>query len=313
MGNLISFMKKVADGLRESGNYGTAHIYRSSMSAVITFNEGTNLPFRKVTPEFLKSFEAHLRGRNCSWNTVSTYMRTLRAVYNRAVDRRIAPYVPHHFRYVYTGTRADRKRALEKEDMERLMNELPRKQHSENGELQRARGLFFLMFLLRGIPFVDLAYLKKHDIDGNVITYRRRKTGRLLTVTLLPEAMKLVKQYANTDSASPYLFSLITSKEGTEAAYKEYQLALRSFNYQLTVLKQVLGLTTDLSSYTARHTWATMAYYCEVHPGIISEAMGHSSITVTETYLKPFKNKKIDEANVAVVTSLGKIFLRTSA
>ena len=75
-----------------------------------------------------------------------------------------------------------------------------------------------------------------------------------------------------------------------------------------SLLKQVLGLTTDLSSYTARHTWATMAYYCEVHPGVISEAMGHSSITVTETYLKPFKNKKIDEANVMVFSSFRKSF-----
>ena len=308
MGNLISFMKNVADGLRESGNYGTAHIYRSSMSAILAFNESRNLPFRKVTPEFLKSFEAYLRGRNCSWNTVSTYMRTLRAVYNRAVDRRIAPYVPHHFRYVYTGTRADKKRALEKEDMERLMKDLPKQMHSGNRELQRARGFFLLMFLLRGMPFVDLAYLKKHDIDGNVLTYRRRKTGRMLTVTLLPEAVKLIKQHMNTDPASPYLFSLISSKEGTEEAYKEYQLALRNFNYQLMILKQVLGLTTDLSSYTARHTWATMAYYCEIHPGVISEAMGHSSITVTETYLKPFKNKKIDEANVMVFSSFRKSF-----
>ena len=284
MGNLISFMKEVADGLRESGNYGTAHIYRSSMSAILAFHGSDKLPFRKVSQEFLKSFESYLRGRNCSWNTVSTYMRTLRAVYNRAVDRHLAPYVPHHFRYVYTGTRADRKRALDKEDMERLMKELPKQLCQDNKELQRTRGLFFLMFLLRGIPFVDLAYLKKHDIDGNVMTYRRRKTGRLLTVTLVPEAMKLIKRYMNTDPASPYLFSLITSGEGTEAAYKE------------------------VSSYKARHTWATMAYYCEVHPGVISEAMGHSSITVTETYLKPFKNKKIDEANVAVISSLKKVY-----
>lgn len=191
------------------------------MSAILAFNESGNLPFRKVTPEFLKSFEAYLRGRNCSWNTVSTYMRTLRAVYNRAVDRRIAPYVPHHFRYVYTGTRADKKRALEKEDMERLMKDLPKQLHSGNRELQRARGFFILMFLLRGMPFVDLAYLKKHDIDGNVLTYRRRKTGRMLTVTLLPEAVKLIKQHMNTDPASPYLFSLISSKEGTEEAYKD--------------------------------------------------------------------------------------------
>jgi integrase protein len=233
-------------------------------------------------------------------------MRTLRAVYNRAVDRHMAPYVPHHFRYVYTGTRADRKRALDKEDMGRLMKELPKRLCLENKDLQRTRGFFFLMFLLRGIPFVDLAYLKKKDMDGNTITYRRRKTGKLLTVTLVPEAMKLIKRYMNTDPASPYLFSLISSEEGTETSYKEYQLALRNFNYQLMILKQILGLTSELSSYTARHTWATMAYYCEIHPGVISEAMGHSSITVTETYLKPFKNKKIDEANVAVITSLKK-------
>ena len=161
MGNLISFMKEVANGLRESGNYGTAHIYRSSLSAVVAFHGSDKLPFRKVTQEFLKSFESYLRRKNCSWNTVSTYMRTLRAVYNRAVDRHIAPYVPHHFRYVYTGTRVDRKRALDKEDMGRLMKELPKRLCLENKDLQRTRGLFFLMFLLRGIPFVDLAYLKK--------------------------------------------------------------------------------------------------------------------------------------------------------
>ena len=129
MGNLISFMKEVAEGLRKSGNYGTAHVYRSSMNAIIAFNGSRNLPFKKVNQEFLKSFETYLREKDCSWNTVSTYMRTLRAVYNRAVDRRMASYIPHHFRYVYTGTRADRKRALEKEDMERLMKELPKQIH----------------------------------------------------------------------------------------------------------------------------------------------------------------------------------------
>ena len=306
MSKVLGFMKQVARGLQVEGNFGTAHVYRSSLNAIIAYRGKDDFAFNEVTSEWLKGFEVYLRSRGCSWNTVSTYMRTLRAVYNRAVDRRIAPYVPHHFRYVYTGTRADKKRALEKEDMERLMKDLPKQLHSGNRELQRARGFFILMFLLRGMPFVDLAYLKKHDIDGNVLTYRRRKTGRMLTVTLLPEAVKLIKQHMNTDPASPYLFSLITSGEGTEAAYKEYQLALRNFNYQLMILKQVLGLTSEVSSYTARHTWATMAYYCEVHPGVISEAMGHSSITVTETYLKPFKNKKIDEANVAVISSLKK-------
>ena len=164
------------------------------------------------------------------------------------------------------------------------------------------------MFLLRGMPFVDLAYLRKSDLRDNVITYRRRKTGRPLSVTLTPEAMILVKKYMNRDSSSPYLFPFLESREGTKEAYREYQLALRSFNQQLMLLGELLGLGDKLSSYTARHTWATTAYYCEIHPGIISEAMGHSSITVTETYLKPFRSKKIDEANRQVVD-----FVRRSA
>ena len=300
MGNLISFMKKVADGLRESGNYGTAHIYRSSMSAILAFNESGNLPFRKVTPEFLKSFEAYLRGRNCSWNTVSTYLRTFRAVYNRAVDLHRAPYVPHLFRSVYTGTRADHKRALGNEDMKRVFCKLSQSSGASSN-MRRAQEFFILMFLLRGMPFVDLAYLRKSDLRDNVITYRRRKTGRPLSVTLTPEAMILVKKYMNRDSSSPYLFPFLESREGTKEAYREYQLALRSFNQQLMLLGELLGLGDKLSSYTARHTWATTAYYCEIHPGIISEAMGHSSITVTETYLKPFRSKKIDEANKQVL------------
>ena len=313
MGNLISFMKEVAEGLRKSGNYGTAHVYRSSMNAIIAFNGSRNLSFKKVNQEFLKSFETYLREKDCSWNTVSTYMRTLRAVYNRAVDRRMASYIPHHFRYVYTGTRADRKRALEKEDMERLMKELPKQIHQGREELQRTRAYFFLMFMLRGMPFVDLAYLRKSDLRGNVITYRRRKTGRPLSVTLTPEAMILVKKYMNRDPSSPYLFPLLRSREGTKEAYREYQLALRSFNQQLMLLGELLGLGDKLSSYTARHTWATTAYYCEIHPGIISEAMGHSSITVTETYLKPFRSKKIDEANKQVLDFVKRSVVGVSA
>ena len=85
------------------------------MRAVISFHGSEESSFSESESGVSKSFEAYLRGENCSWNTVSTYMRTLRAVYNRAVDRHLAPYVPHHFRYVYTGTRADRKRALDKE------------------------------------------------------------------------------------------------------------------------------------------------------------------------------------------------------
>lgn len=300
MGNLILFFRKVADELRAEGNFGTAHVYRSTLNTVITFHGSKHLDFRRVTPEWLKAFEVNLRSRGCSWNTVSTYLRVFRAVYNRAVDLRKAEYIPHLFRSVYTGTRADRKRALEDEEMRKVFGRLP-ELPEVTSDLRHAQNLFILMFLLRGLPFVDLAYLRKSDLRDNVITYRRRKTGRSLSVTLAPEAMVLLRRYMDRNESSPYLFPILSSDEGTEEAYREYQLALRSFNQKLMLLGKLMGMEGKLSSYTARHTWATTAYHCEIHPGIISEAMGHSSITVAETYLKPFHNKKIDEANKKIV------------
>ena len=297
---VLTFMKQVANRLQVEGNFGTAHVYRSSLNAIIAYRGKSDFVFSEVTSEWLKGFEVHLRNRGCSWNTVSTYMRTFRAVYNRAVNLQEVSYVPYLFRSVYTGTRADHKRALNDDDMKKVFVNLSRKA-GVSLSVRQAQELFILMFLLRGMPFVDLAYLRKSDLRDNVITYRRRKTGRSLSVTLTPEAMILIKKYMNRDSSSPYLFSFLKSREGTKEAYREYQLALRSFNQRLMLLGELLGLGDKLSSYTARHTWATTAYYCEIHPGVISEAMGHSSITVTETYLKPFQDKKIDEANKQVL------------
>ena len=297
---VVAFMKQVAEELRMGGSFGTAHVYRSSTNAIIAYCGKGDFSFDKVTPEWLKGFEVHLRGRGCSWNTVSTYLRTFRAVYNRAVNSRMIIYTPHLFRYVYTGTRADHKRALCDEDMKKVFTKLS-SSSAVPTTVRRAQELFILMFLLRGLPFVDLAYLRKSELRDNVITYSRQKTGRHLSVTLTPEAMILLKRYMSRDTDSPYLFPLLKSGEGTKEAYHEYQLALRSFNQQLMLLGKMLGLNDRLSSYAARHTWATTAYYCEIHPGIISEAMGHSSITVTETYLKPFRSKKIDEANNQII------------
>ena len=226
---VVTFMKQVARGLQMEGNFGTAHVYRSSLNAIIAYCGKEDFTFYEVSPEWLKGFEVHLRSRGCSWNTVSTYLRTFRAVYNRAVDLRKAPYVPNLFRSVYTGTRADHKRALGEEDIKKVFARLSQA-FVGSPSLRKAQELFILMFLLRGLPFVDLAYLRKSDLRDNVITYRRRKTGRTLSVTLTAEAMILVKRYMNRDSSSPYLFSLLKSREGTPEAYREYQLALRTFS-----------------------------------------------------------------------------------
>lgn len=300
--DFVSFMRRTICNFEKNNSFGTAHIYKCSLKNFIAFHRAERIPFKKMTPERLKEFELYLRRKQLSWNSVSTYLRALRATYNRAVDKHLAPYVPRLFKQVYTGTRADRKKALDAKDMALII------QSWKNGDspcnLSRTHSLFILMFLLRGIPFADLVNLQKRDLDGNIITYRRRKTGRQLTVDIPTEAWPILNEYMNKDPHSPYLFSFLKGDQRSISSYQEYQRALRTFNQQLNQLEETLQLKAHLSSYTARHTWATLAYYNEIHPGIISEAMGHSSISVTETYLKPFNALKIDAANRKVISSV---------
>ena len=105
----------------------------------------------------------------------------------------------------------------------------------------------------------------------------------------------------NKDLSSPYLFPIIHHPDGSLEAYKEYQAALKTLNKHLVAIGKYLKINQKLSSYTARHTWATMAFICNINPAIISQSMGHSSIKVTETYLKPFQQNIINEANKAVL------------
>ncbi len=290
--------------LRKEGRYSTAHVYKNALFSFTKFCGTKSIAFRYITRERLRRYGEYLYEAGLKPNTVSTYMKVIRSAYNRAVDLRCVRYTPRLFEHVYTGTKADKKRALEASDIGTLVRgtEMDLSKRIPSSSLQKAKMLFVFMFMMRGLPFVDLAFLHKKDLQGNVLSYRRRKTGRTLRVLLSPEALQLVHMVSNKDENSPYLFPILRSKDGTEAAYKEYQSALRRFNYQLSALKTHLNMSSHLSSYSARHTWATMAYYCEIHPGIISEAMGHSSINVTETYLKPFNDKKIDEANEKVIS-----------
>lgn len=157
------------------------------------------------------------------------------------------------------------------------------------------------MFLLRGIPFVDLTHLRKSDFNGKIITYRRHKTRKELSVSIPNEAMDII--YRNMDeTSSPYLFPILNGAIKGKDAYKNYQSELRKFNYRLGQIAKKMELNIKLSSYVARHTWATTAYHQKTPMGIISNALGHSSIKVTEAYLKPFDNNELNNVNFAVIS-----------
>ena len=299
---VFKMIKAMVDEYASNGRWGTAHIYQSARNAFEAYMGHRDLPFTDLSAHVIKGFEIYLRQRQCSWNTVATYMKVLKAAYNRAAECGLTDYKPRLFAHVRTSVDNSRKRSLNVGEISELLT-VENQPNSPTPTLRRTKLIFTLMFMLRGMPFVDLCYLRKEDIIGCQLTYRRRKTGRVITVKLTDDAQRIIDILAaETDADSPYVFPFISSPEGSRNAYKEYQCALRHFNHQLQRLSKTMPQAVHLSTYTARHTWATMAYYCEIHHGIISEAMGHSSIAVTETYLKPFCDDRIDNANNTVIS-----------
>lgn len=295
-GDLKLFMDSLIENRRKEQRIGTAHVYQSTLNRIMRFIDKPTMSFNELTPEWLKRFENRLMNDQLKLNSISTYMRALQSVYNQAVEQKQACYLPGLFKNVYKGTQADTDRSLP-ESVIRKIAETP---SQELKALAPARDLFLLLFYLRGIPFVDLAYLRKCDLKGNTITYRRRKTGRPLLVRVEAEAMQIILRYMQNDSDSPYLLPIIASAGKDE--YLQYQSALRCFNQQLTLLSVRLGLHTHLSSYCARHTWATVANFRKYDKKLISNAMGHSSIKVTETYFKAFDDDEIGRMNRGIIS-----------
>ena len=309
--DLRLYMPEVIGMLKREGKFPAMHVYACTLRSYEKFcaeerypkNTTASLSMQEIfTPERLKEYEDWLAGQQSSPNTISTYMRTLQAVYNRWMSPGIEGYNPVLFKDVYTKVESRTKRALTAEQMEQLRNTdfsvLTLRQ-------QQVLTYFLLMFMLRGMPFIDLAHLRKSDLRNRRITYRRHKTGKLMVVDVPPDAMRLLQKYRDkTDSE--YLFPLLHGGLFMEEHHHRYQETLRHFNRELARLMKQLLPGVSVSSYSARHTWATLAYHSGVPVGLISQSLGHSSIRVTMTYLKPFDAEVIDRINRQVISLVKK-------
>ena len=309
--DLRLYIPEVIGMLKREGKFPAMHVYACTLRSYEKFcaeerypkNTTASLSMQEIfTPERLKEYEDWLAGQQTTPNTISTYMRTLQAVYNRWMSPGIEGYNPVLFKDVYTKVESRTKRALTAEQMEQLRNTdfsvLTLRQ-------QQVLTYFLLMFMLRGMPFIDLAHLRKSDLRNRRITYRRHKTGKLMVVDVPPDAMRLLQKYRDkTDSE--YLFPLLHGGLFMEEHHHRYQETLRHFNRELARLMKQLLPGVSVSSYTARHTWATLAYHSGVPVGLISQSLGHSSIRVTMTYLKPFDAEVIDRINRQVISLVKK-------
>ena len=284
--------------LRKEGRYSTAHVYKNALFSFSKFCGTTNISFRQVTRECLRCYGQYLYESGLKLNTVSTYMRMLRSIYNRGVEAGRAPYVPRLFHDVYTGVDIRQKKALPVLELHKLLYEDPKSER-----LRRTQTIAALMFQFCGMSFADLAHLEKSALNQNVLQYNRIKTKTPMSLEILDSAKEMIDQLRSNKPAVPdcpdYLFNILhgDKKRKDERAYREYQSALRNFNNCLKDLARALHLNSPVTSYTFRHSWATTAKYRGVPIEMISESLGHKSIKTTQIYLKGFGLRERTEVN----------------
>lgn len=289
-GKFIDYMDEFVN---TKTNDGTISVYQTTRNKIVEFDgEAT---FETINLEWLRRFEAWMINSGLGTNYISIQFRNIRAVFNYAIDCEYTTMYP--FRKFKIKTRQTAKRSISVEQL-RLLKDYDVERYQE-----KYRDMFMLMFYLIGINSVDLCNLKDSDIVNGRIEYYRAKTSRPYSIKIEPEAMEIINRYKGKN----YLLDVLDN-------YSDYKDFIHRMNLGLKKIgeverkgrggrKIVTPLFPGISSYWSRHTWATIAASLDIPKETISAALGHSSNTVTDIYIR-FDTRKIDEANRKVIDFL---------
>jgi integrase/recombinase XerD len=303
-GDALAFIAEVVASLEKDGKVGNAAAYRSTAYVLSRFTGGKPLPFADVTPAKLEALERNLRNEGCSGGGISVYMRTLRAVVRRAMKDGYMPQDRYPFAtgtnmgYSLKGLKSERNpRTLTAEDMDKLK----RFPFDEAPHLAESVRLFLFSYYARGMNFADLARLTHANIQNGRIEYRRQKTKRKgrdadFSIKLndtLAEILATFEGHRGT-----HLFPILSAEHVTEKQqWTRIKKCLKMVNADLKEAATLVGIATNLTTYVARHTFATTWKRKGASVEMISEAMGHSSVDVTANYLGRFPSEVLDEAD----------------
>ncbi len=276
----------------------SARWYEEGVVALLQFLQKEDIPMAQLKVSDLNGFLHHQQAKGNSQNTVSNYLRAVRALYNSAMkeDRLFMVKYPFHHFKVPSTTRT-RKRAITKEEMLRLRD----LKYDEGTAIWHARNYALIMFYCRGMNFMDLVQLKISNLRSGRIYYGRSKTGSLLSVKITTELQVILNYYTSGKVKDAYLFP--ANYDGTTKHMEKYRTLRRRMNERLAIMGKDAGIQEKLTTYTIRHTWATTAKYLGIPIEVISESLGHHSLDTTEVYLKGFNDAVLDEANEKIIRS----------
>ncbi|MCD4664245.1 MAG: tyrosine-type recombinase/integrase, partial [Bacteroidales bacterium] len=180
-------------------------------------------------------------------------------------------------------------RALTKKEVKRI-----RDLEFEDIYMKLAQNLFMFSFYTRGMSFIDIAYLQVKNLHNDRLQYRRAKTGQMFTIKLTTEAKDIVHKYADLSKKDNYLFTIVQHEE---KKFTEYKNAMRLTNKKLKEIGELAECSIPVTTYVARHSWATIAKRGGISTTVISEGLGHATEHITQVYLDGFENSVLDDAN----------------
>lgn len=295
LNTLFGFMEEVIVNLRKLGKIRISETYTATLNSFCRFREEKDVALDKVDSDIMIAYEAYLKTSGVSFNSSSFYMRNLRAVYNRAVEKELTPQ-RFPFKHVYTGIGKTVKRAVPI----KVIKQIKEMDLSYSSSLDFARDMFLFSFYTRGMSLVDMAYLRKKDLANGILSYRRRKTGQQLFIKWEKPMQEIADKYDTKNSI--YLLPII--KHSSIEERTQYIYAGHNINRNLKIIGRKLGLSIPLTMYVARHAWASIAKSKNVPLSVISEGMGHDSEATTRIYLASLDNMAIDKANSLILKSL---------
>ncbi len=282
------YLQRLENEKRRGYMLSVRYVYNS----LINFNRHLNIPFAEIDVAWLKRYESWLRSRGAAQNTIGIHFRTLRVLYNIAIEEKAVKEELYPFKSFKVSKLHEEtaKRALSKNDVDRILNFTP-----TDAYMRFAIDIFAFTYYSGGINLTDIANLTESNIIADKLIYKRQKTGKLIKIPLQPKAKGLIEKYRNPDSS--YLFPIFSDLHQTEAQKKfRIHKVMAKINKRLKLIGKKLDIPITLTTYVARHSQATVMKRAGVSTAVIREIMGHSSERVTQIYLDSFDNEQVDNA-----------------
>ncbi|MRX46631.1 site-specific integrase [Pedobacter puniceum] len=293
------FSKSLIETLIRSNKTGNSQVYNVAKNRLMSYAGKDTLLFKEIDYQFLEGFKDKLASENIKPNTISNYLRTIRAIFNKAIKAKVVDRSLYPFYDIQIKGEKTQKRSITKEDILKLNKEKVKVGSQE----WHAKNYFFLSFALIGASFTDIAYLTKDNIQKDRIVFRRRKTKKLYDIKLTPLAKSILKLY----TPDKYLLPIFPSnmiEDGIESKNITRQ-AIKQTNKYLDRIAKRCKIELNITTYVARHSWATISKRMGYSNELIAEALGHEyGNKITNIYLDSFDQHLIDDLNLKVQKGL---------